>query len=172
MGTFTSWKNRSLAKVVRYLPGLVRRWARHRTFAGSVGIPWTPLRKPLTACRVALVTTAGVHLRTQLLFDMHNPLGDPSFRDIPAAVAPALLTITHDYYDHRDADRDMNIVFPWQRLQELAAHGEIGEVSPVHLGFMGHIDGELVPVLRHQTAPAAAALLATYHVDVVLLFPA
>ena len=169
---FTTWKNRSLAKILRYCPGLVRRWARRQTFASSEEAPWTPLRKPLIDCRVALVSTAGAHLRTQAPFDMRNPLGDPSFRDIPAAVAPEDLTITHDYYDHRDADRDINIVFPWQRLRELARQGLVGAVSPVHIGFMGHIDGELITTLRQQTAPDAARLLLQNKVDVALLFPA
>ena len=170
--TFTTWKNRSLAKLLRYWPGLGRRWARGRTFTSSEQIPWTPLRKPLRECRVALVTTGGVHLRTQQPFDMSNPLGDPSFRAIPAAVSPEELIITHDYYDHRDADRDINIVFPWQRLRELALKGLVGAVSPVHIGFMGHIDDELIAILQQQTAPDAARLLAQNQVDVALLFPA
>jgi D-proline reductase (dithiol) PrdB len=172
MSTFTTWKNRSLSRLLRYVPGLVRRWARSQTFAGSADIPWTPLHKPLSACRVALVTTAGVHLRTQPPFDMQNPLGDPSFRQIPATAPPKLLTITHDYYDHRDADRDVNIVFPIARLQELAARGAIGAVAPRHLGFMGHVEGDLIPILQQQTAPAATALLTAHQVDVALLFPA
>lgn len=121
---------------------------------------------------MALVSTAGVHLRTQVPFDMENPLGDPSFRDIPASVSAEELTITHDYYDHRDADRDINIVFPWQRLRELARQGLVGAVSPLHIGFMGHIDGELVATLLEQTAPDAARLLVQNQVDVALLFPA
>jgi len=169
---FTTWKNWSLAKILRYCPGLVRRWARSHTFASSEEAPWTPLRKPLVDCRVALVSTAGVHLRTQSPFDMRNPLGDPSFRVIPAAVSPEELTITHDYYDHRDADQDINIVFPWQRLQEFRQQGAIGAISPIHLGFMGHVDGEFVLTLQQQTAPKAAQRLAQHQVDVALLFPA
>lgn len=172
MRRFTSWKNRALSQLLRYVPGLVRRWARHQTFTSAQDVPWTPLRKPLSDCRVALVTTGGVHLHTQPAFDMHNPHGDPSFRTIPATATSDQLTITHDYYDHRDADRDVNIVFPLARLQELAASSVIGEIAPVHLGFMGHIDGDLVTVLRQQTAPAAANLLRQHQVDVVLLFPA
>jgi len=170
--TFTTWKNRFLAKVLRYCPGLVRRWARQQTFTSSEQIPWTPLQKPLRECCVALVSTAGVHLRTQTPFDMHNPLGDPSFREIPATVSPEELMITHDYYDHRDADQDINIVFPWQRLRELVRQGMVGGVSPVHIGFMGHIDGALVATLQQRTAPAAAKVLVQSQVDVALLFPA
>ena len=169
---FTTWKNRSLAKVLRYFPGLVRRWARRQTFASSEEAPWTPLRKSLVDCRVALVSTAGVHLRTQAPFDMRNLLGDPSFREIPATALPEELTITHDYYDHRDADQDINIVFPWQRLQEFRQQGAIGAISPIHLGFMGHIDGKFVTTLQQQTAPDAAQRLVQHQVDVALLFPA
>ncbi len=172
MDAWRRWQHRALARVLRYVPSLVRRWARQQKFAQPTDVPWTPLPKPVSACRVALVTTGGVHLRTQPPFDMHHPLGDPSFREIPGAVKPEQLAITHDYYDHRDADRDINIIFPIERLRELAAEGTIAAVSPVHLGFMGHIDGQLVQVLQQQTAPAAAALLRAHRVELVLLFPA
>jgi D-proline reductase (dithiol) PrdB len=83
MGRLATWKHRALSSVVRDVPGLVRPWAQHREFVSHAAIPWTPLRKPITACRVALVTTAGVHLRTQPPFDMQNPLGEASCRDLP-----------------------------------------------------------------------------------------
>jgi D-proline reductase (dithiol) PrdB len=134
----------------------------------SVNIPWTPLAQPVIACRVVLVTT----FAQPTAISHAEPLGDPGFRSIPAGAMPEELVIPHDYYDHRDAVRDINIVFPIERLREFAAQGEVGEVSPMHLGCMGHIDAELVSVLRQQTAPAAAALLVEQQVDMVLLFPA
>ena len=90
----------------------------------------------------------------------------------PAAVSPAQLTITHDYYDHRDADRDPNIVFPWQRLEELVDQGAVGRASPVHLGFMGHIDGAHVRTLMERTAPEVARRLRADGAEAVVLTPA
>jgi D-proline reductase (dithiol) PrdB len=120
---------------------------------------------------VALVTTAGVHHRDQPPFDMRNPDGDPSFRAIDGSHPVSDLMITHDYYDHRDADKDINIVFPIQRLRELEKEGVIGGIASTHYGFMGHILGEHVQTLVNRSAPQVARKLKEDGVDVVLLTP-
>jgi D-proline reductase (dithiol) PrdB len=102
---------------------------------------------------------------------MADSHGDPSFRAIDAARPLDTLTITHDYYDHADADRDINVVFPIERLRELAAQGTIGGVSEIHIGFMGHITGRHIRTLTEKTAPEAARILRGAGVDVALLTP-
>lgn len=82
-----------------------------------------------------------VHRKEDAPFNMEDNQGDPTYRIIPRDVSYEALCITHDYYDHRDADKDLNIVFPLDRLQELAREHLIGEVAPFHYSFMGHIDG-------------------------------
>ncbi len=167
------WRNRLLARLLARFPSLSRRvtdsWARQVVVNREV--PWTPLPKPLEACRVALVTTAGVHRRDQRPFDMQDPEGDPGFREIPASSPAAELMITHDYYDHRAADRDLNVVFPWQRLAELAREGIIGQVAPFHYGFMGHLLGRHLETLVGVSAPEVARRLLARGVEVVLLTP-
>ena len=127
-------------------------------------IPYTPNRRPLVETTVALVTTAGVHLRSQEPFD---PQGEKEFRVIPGDVDTAELMITHPSYDHTDADRDVNCVFPLDRLRELAAEGLIGGVSNVHVGYMGSS-----PRLREvyeETAPGIAQQIDRSKADAVLL---
>jgi D-proline reductase (dithiol) PrdB len=68
------------------------------------------------------------------------------------------LMITHDYYDHGAADRDVNTVFPLERLRELAPLGV--SVAPRHFGFMGHILGPERERLMRETAPEVARRLA------------
>jgi D-proline reductase (dithiol) PrdB len=102
---------------------------------------------------------------------MTNPEGDASFRVIPGDAAARDLTITHDYYDHRAADRDLNCVFPLERLHELARAGCIGRVAPRHIGTMGHILGDEERRLVGETAPAIARLLAADGVHYVLATP-
>ena len=80
--------------------------------------------------------------------------------------------ITHNYYDRRSVVRDLNVVFPLDRLTELAGEGRIAGRSPLHLGFMGHIDGPMVDKLIKKTAPVAARLLVEVGTDCVLLTPA
>ena len=160
------------------IPAVAQWWAKGRAGETAAlveeqdGIPFARLRKPLAAARGALITTAGVHLLSQPPFDMVNPDGDASYRVIPGAARAGEITITHNYYDHSDADRDLNVVFPLDHLRDLAARGVIGSVAPRHFGFMGHIDGPLIAVLTGQSAPDVAARLRADGVDFVFLTPA
>ena len=145
---------------------------RKNQFVEFNDVPWTPFKGQINESRVALVTTAGVHLKSDSPFDMHDPAGDPSFRPIPADAAPGSYTITHNYYDHIDADKDINVVFPFEVLRQLAASGEIGSVNGRHFSFMGHILPPHLHTLMHKTAPQVARLLKQDRVDIVLLTPA
>jgi D-proline reductase (dithiol) PrdB len=103
---------------------------------------------------------------------MKDPSGDPSFREIPADSFPDNLCITHNYYDHSDADKDINIVFPIERIQLLKKYGEIGDVNPRHFSFMGHIKGHHIDTLLNETAPRVARILKRDGVDAAILTPA
>lgn len=159
-------------------PFVTQRWAKSRAKATAAlveeqdGIPFARLRKPLAAARGALITTAGVHLLDQSPFDMANPDGDASYRIIPGGARAEEITITHNYYDHSDADRDLNVVFPLDHLRDLAARGVIGAVAPRHFGFMGHIDGPQIAALAGVSAPDVAAKLRADGVDFAFLTPA
>jgi D-proline reductase (dithiol) PrdB len=134
-------------------------------------VPWSPLRKPLADCRLALVSSAGLVLPSQPRFDESVKGGDPSFREIPGDVAVSTLLETHrsEAFDHAGMRRDANLVFPIDRLRELAAAGRIGSLNRRHLSFMGSITapGRLV----RDTAPAAANWLAADQVEAALLVP-
>jgi D-proline reductase (dithiol) PrdB len=103
---------------------------------------------------------------------MKDSCGDPSFREIPADTTTDNLTITHIYYDHSDADKDINIVFPIERIRLLKNSGEIGSVNPRHFSFMGHIRGNHIDTLLNETAPRVASILKGDGVDVAILTPA
>ena len=145
---------------------------RKHQFIESRDVPWTPFSGKPAASRVALVTTAGVHLKSDAPFNMRDPAGDPTFREIPADAAPGSWKITHNYYDHSDADQDINVVFPFERLRALAALGEIGSVNARHFSFMGHILPPHLQTLIQATAPQVARLLKQDGVDIALLTPA
>jgi D-proline reductase (dithiol) PrdB len=166
------FRNRILARLFSRFPGLTKRWLEGQQLADYGLPPWTPLRKPLSQCTVALVTTAGVHLRTDPPFDMVDRDGDPSFRAIARDTSLKQLCITHDYYDHRDADKDLNIVLPITRLDELAQDKVVGGVAAFHYSFMGHIDGPHITRLLSETAPEVARRLKREQVDAVVLTPA
>lgn len=164
-------RNRLLARLLTRFPWLLERLTRNVPAYRVEGVPWTPLARPLAESTVALVTTAGVHLASQEPFDMKDPMGDPSFRELPSDTPSGLYAITHDYYDHTDADSDLNVVFPLDRLRELAGQGLIGSVAPTNYGFMGHIDGPHMDTLVKRTAPEVAERLRAEGVHAALLTP-
>ncbi len=164
-------KNQLISKIITRFPNLAKRFVDAYEPWTSEDVPWTPVTKELGKCTVSIVTTAGVHHRDQQPFNMTDRDGDPSFRVIDARRPFSSLMITHDYYDHADADQDINIVFPLERLKEFEQEGLIGRVADRHYGFMGHITGRHIPTLMEKTAREVAAMARKDAVDIVLLTP-
>ncbi len=172
MNSIVRFKNRVTAKIIGIFPSVARVFtASYKPLESTEDIPWTPLRKHMRDSKVAIVTTAGVHHKDQVHFDMKDPNGDPTFRIIDVRKSLKDLMITHDYYDHKDADRDINIVFPVERLREFEKEGIIGRLADIHYGFMGHIVGPHIDTLITVTAPDVAEKLKTDGADIVLLTP-
>jgi len=164
--------NDLLVQLFKHVPWVASRWARRHCFVEAPGIPWAPVAKPLSAMTLGLVTTAGIHLKAQVPFDMVDPDGDPSFRVIPFDARRDDLAITHKYYDHSAADRDINVVLPLDRMRELRAEARIGGIAASVYSFMGHIDGPHLKSLMEETAPEVARLLKRDGADAVILTPA
>lgn len=123
-------------------------------------------RKPLPEMRLALVTTGGVHLPGQPRFDIDDPLGDCSYREIPADAER--LTWAHAY--HRpDGGADLDAVFPLWTLRGLVREGLVGGLNGRHFSFMGAIH-DLGP-LEEESAPEVAEKLARDGADAALLTP-
>jgi D-proline reductase (dithiol) PrdB len=101
-------------------------------------VPFTPFDRELSKSTIAIVTAGGVHLRDQEPFNIADELGDLSYRVIPPDTESAELMVTHHHYDHRDADQDINVVFPLDVLRELQAEGIIGGIARKHIGYMGY----------------------------------
>lgn len=171
MLSFRRYKNRALATILTRFPVLSRRFIEAYQPWESEDIPWTPVVTPLHESTVSIVTTSGVHHIDQEPFDMVDPFGDPSYREVDRVWPIDELRITHDYYDHSDADKDINIVFPIQRLKELAEEGVIGQVAETHYGFMGHIEGYHIPTLLQETGPEVARKCKSQRADIVLFTP-
>lgn len=134
-------------------------------------VPFTSPKTPLEKARVAVVTTGGVYLPSQVPFDCGLKGGDPSYREIPADAELATLGIAHksDAFDQSGFRADLNLGFPLERLREMAVKGEIGSLNGRAISFMGSITapGRLVK----ETAPACATLLASDGVDAAFLVP-
>ncbi len=131
----------------------------------------TPLRKALTSCTVAVVTTSGLSLPDQTPFDASIKMGDSSFREFPGDISPQTLEMNHRSwsFDQTGVLRDRNLVMPLDRLHEMRERGEIRAVAPHHYSFMGSIVGP--SKLLKERGPEVARRLVQDGVDVVLLTP-
>ena len=132
--------------------------------------PLTPLRKPLNQCRIALLTSGGVSRKDAPPFEA---LARNNLRldAVPADTASDYFQIHDGYYNHSDADRDINCIFPLDRLRELAAEHVIADVAPHHYsGFMGRTYTRSAVI--NEAAPALARRLRDESVDAFVLVPA
>ncbi|HEY5662407.1 MAG TPA: glycine/sarcosine/betaine reductase selenoprotein B family protein [Ilumatobacter sp.] len=143
-----------------------------RVYGVKQGVPtfestaFTVLSKPLSQARVAIVTSASLHRGDQDRF----ALADTSFRALDRTDRNLVMGHWSPNFDHSGFWIDLNVVYPIDRLEELAAAGVIGDVAPRHFAFAGN-QPETVSELRLDTGPACAAQLVADGVDVVLLTP-
>ncbi len=171
--SFARLKNRLLARLATRYPALAQRFIDgYKPWETEGVIPFVRPILPLRQAKLAVVTTSGIHHVSQPPFDMLDKDGDPSFRELDGATLFDAFTITHDYYDHTDADRDPNIILPLGPLQQLVDEGPLGELAPTHYAFMGHIDGRHILTLIEQQAQEIVKRLKQHRVDLVLLTPA
>jgi D-proline reductase (dithiol) PrdB len=149
------------------LPQIQRNMLLTRAVEVNDGAPRAALARPLPDCTVAVVTSAGIHCRGDRPFGRE----DPSFRVIPSGVGAGDLLQSHSSlaFDKTAFSRDVNVVFPIDRLRECVAEGRIGRVGPHHYSVMGALPD--VTQVRDETAPELAARLGDDGVDVVLLTP-
>lgn len=125
---------------------------------------WTPVTKELKDMTVALVTAAGVHKKTDKRF---NLAGDFTFRKIEDTTPSSELMVSHGGYDNGDVNKDINCMFPIDRIHELAKDGFIKATAPVHIGFMG--GGGNQEKFKNETGPEIARILKEENVDAVLM---
>jgi D-proline reductase (dithiol) PrdB len=129
------------------------------------------LAKPLTACRVSLVSSCGVHLKSDSPLDVGHPFGDFRFRRVPSSARHDELIIHQLKYPHDDADLDINVIFPIERLQELRDEGRLGGLTQNFFSFIGYnMDPEKFE--RTVAAEIADAVVQQERADCALLAPA
>ncbi|HEX2916646.1 MAG TPA: glycine/sarcosine/betaine reductase selenoprotein B family protein [Chloroflexia bacterium] len=130
-------------------------------------VPYTPVWKPLNEMNFSLVTTAGVRLKSQ---EPYNEEGDEKFYVIPGNVDVNDLTVNYAIpanYDFSDSLKDINVVFPIERLRELKDAGVIGGISNKLIGTMGYT--MRLKKVYDETVPAIARELERSNTDGVIL---
>ena len=145
--------------------------AQMRAFSSGLPCPefadpaWvTP--KPLATATVAIVTSAALHTAEDDRFTST----DTSYRFIDRDRRDLVLGHWSGNFDRTGIVLDLDVVYPIDRLEELAAQGVIGAVAPRHVAFAGNQPDD-VATIRLDSGPAAAAALRADGVDVVVFTP-
>ena len=162
----------------RFLPRSFRPYYEGRgPFRGEEQPVWAPFEKRLTDAKIALLTSAGVFMRTsQPPFDVeaeqaHPEWGDPSWRPIPAGAEPSDIGVTHLHINTADIRSDPEIALPARLLAQLAEEKVIGAAAETHFAVMGYQDRRLTD-WHEKTAPEIAAALRHERADGLVLAPA
>ena len=101
-------------------------------------VPLAKLEKPISQCKVCFVSTSGVQPKGSMPFDVVHPVGDYSFRRVPANSRVEDLEIHQIKYPTEGANRDVNVIYPIERLRELASEGMIGGLTENLFAFIGY----------------------------------
>lgn len=138
---------------------------------------WTPFEKRLAETRIALLTSAGIYLKSsQPSFDLeheqtHPDWGDPTWRAIPASATAADIGVAHLHINDEDLLADPEIALPMHLLDRLAGEVVIGSAAAQHIAVMGFQDRRLRDWQR-TTAPELVAHLRGQAADGLILAPA
>jgi len=132
--------------------------------------PLTRLTRPIARSCVTLLTSGGISHCSMPGFDP-DARNDHRLDEVADDADSADFQINDSYYNHQDAEADLNCVFPLDRLRELASAGEIGRLAPrFWSGFMGRIYNRTKVI--EESAPAFVEKLREDGVDILLAAPA
>jgi D-proline reductase (dithiol) PrdB len=136
----------------------------------SDAVPLARLNKPLGEARLTFISSSGVQPKGTLPFDVAHPVGDYTFRRVPTTSRAEDLVIHQLKYPTDGAMRDLNVVYPITRLQEMAADGTIGGLTENFYSFIGY---NMDPGLFEATvAEDIAAAVEEEAADIALASPA
>jgi len=168
-------QNEKIVDGFRFLPPGLKTWVQtfipDEDFKGS--IPWTPMTKPLSQTTIALVTSAGISLRSDPPFDMERekrePLwGDRSFRAIPRGTTEKDIEVNHLHINTTYVKQDINVILPLARMAEFEREKIIGRLAPTAYSFYGFqwqntdfLKEAIEPISKRMKLEGVAAVLLT-----------
>ena len=140
------------------------RWAHHDD------VPFSPLRKPLTQSRLALVSTSEIAVRAW--DDQRTPLEKGEIGNVYSfpsdTPASELYSHSRSFDKHATTLEDVNAFFPITRLHELQAEGRIASLAPsLHGVYNAYSQRKTI----ESDAPEVLRRLRDEEVDVAILTP-
>jgi len=125
--------------------------------------PWVAA-PPLNRRRVAIISTAGLQRRGDRPFGFRSTEYRVILEDGGDDIVMSHVSTN---FDRSGFQQDLNVIFPLDRLRELAADGVIGSVAKYHYSFMGATE----PTALEPVARELAGMLKEDRVNAVLLAP-
>jgi len=138
-------------------------------------IPWKPMAKPLAQTTIALVTSAGISLKSDPPFDMEREKretfwGDRSYRRIPRGTTEKDVNVNHLHINTKYILQDINVMLPLTRMAEFEHESVIGHLAPTSYSFYG-FQMESNDFI-HEAIEPMSGQMRTEGVEAVLLTPA
>ena len=94
-------------------------------------IPYTPLKRDLKDCRIALVSTSGAYVEGMQPFTDN----DLTIRLIPNDTDTKKIHFVPGHFDTSKGAVDPNVMFPLDRLRVLIESGEVGKLTEHHISM-------------------------------------
>jgi D-proline reductase (dithiol) PrdB len=161
----------------RFLPPALKAWVQtfipEEEFKGP--IPWTPMSKSLSQTTIALVTSAGISLKSDPPFDMEREKREPtwsdrSFRAIPRGTTEEDIEVNHLHINTTYIKQDINVILPLARMAEFEQERTIGRLAPTAYSFYG-FQWQNTDFLKEAIEPISEKMKLE-GVETVLLTPA
>jgi D-proline reductase (dithiol) PrdB len=159
----------------RFMPPRLAAWIRtfipEEEFRGP--IPFVRLSKPLNRAAIALVTTAGISLKSDPPFNMEREKLDPNssdrtYRQIPKATTEKDITVNHLHINTKYILQDINVMLPLTRMAEFEQEGVIGRLADTAYSFYGFqwqsadfLDQSIVPIAQKMKEEQVDAVILT-----------
>jgi len=125
----------------------------------------------LPTSRLAVISTGGFYIDgEQEPFDEPDMLGRYDIRLLPVSLPASKYSISHTHYDHAAANEDRQVLLPIGHLSEMVEAGEIGELAPDIISYMGYQPD--VTRVVDETIPSVLGAVQAMGANAAILIPA
>ncbi|MFZ1701638.1 MAG: glycine/sarcosine/betaine reductase selenoprotein B family protein [Pyrinomonadaceae bacterium] len=136
----------------------------------NIRSPFTPVRRALPMLNLALISSAGGHIRGTDAFELDSKDGDLSYREIPVEVGADDISYAAKGYDPTAVIDDRNCQIPIDRLLEYEANAVLGSLNNVWWSISSHIPN--AARVADELGPQLADRLNRYETQLALIIPA
>tara|TARA_A100001037_G_C14765943_1_gene463947 strand:- start:94 stop:576 length:483 start_codon:yes stop_codon:yes gene_type:complete len=157
---------------VHYIKAITERYeqlgyAPYRWYYADTSPPFEPMSKPLSDCKVGVLSTSGAYVAGQVAYHYKD---DTSTRAIPKDTPAEALRFSHITENYLESPRkDPHTILPLAALRRLESEGVIGELADEVYSCMGGIYSQRR--VREELIPELEQRFRAQEIDVAYLVP-